>query len=178
MNSIGNDFDETMTKVKKKNEYGILTIEIEKIADKPLGFYIRQGDGIFISDVKSETLKGLLCLNDEIISINDTVIKNQTLDDVVSMMLSLTSLSLTLKRSILKPYDIVNGKVDQSYSHKLFNVNNDYFDEDDGDDGLEEACTKIKNLFKRNETLNSNKVTNNIGEFIFSLFIFAAKFKN
>ena len=163
--SKGNNFDETMTKVKKKNEYGILTIEIEKLADKPLGFYIRQDNGIFINDIKSEALNGLLCVNDEIISINEVVIKNQILDDVVKMMLSTTSLSLTVKRAISKPYDIVNGKVDQSYSHKLFNVNKSYDDHD-----VDETCTKITNFFKLNETCNSKKV-NNLGEFIMRLFI-------
>ena len=178
MQSVENNLNKMTRKVRKKNEaFGILTIDIEKLADKPLGFYIQQNEisgGIFINEVKSETLKGLLCVNDEIISINDKIIKNLNLDDIVSVMLSMTSFSLTIKRSSVddesRPYDIVNGKVDQSYSHKLFNNTSNCYD-DNEDYEVGETCTKIKSLFNdiSREEENKMKKVNELSEFLFKI---------
>ena len=136
------------TRVTKKNEFGIITIEIEKEANKPLGFYISKNEkGVFIDDIKFDTLKALLCKNDEIIKINGKIIKNTGLEDVVGLLSSMNRFTLTLKRCIEtdskpKAYDIINGKVDQTYSHKLFINAIESSDEED-----DEPASHVHNLF-------------------------------
>jgi hypothetical protein len=146
-NSIKNDICPSLQKQSQ-----IFTIQIEKQAGQTLGFYINKiQNGIFINEINKDGLLKLLCVNDEIVGINNTRIKDMDLDEIVGLLSSLTSFSLTIKRIVVdslkvedfetpKTYDIINGKVDQSYSHKLF-INKNYSDDED------EVTDKVKNLF-------------------------------
>lgn len=83
------------------------TVEITRTSKDPLGFFIRQGDGltkktgIFISRVTKGSLAdsgNLLKVGDEILEINKVDIKGYCLIDVVELIQAQTHLNLTLRK--------------------------------------------------------------------------------
>jgi hypothetical protein len=169
------------------NNFVFCTIDIERRHGQTLGFYITQeayvdpvanthNKGIFICKITDECqskIRRAINLFDEIVRINDSCVTDMCMETVVFMLASHTSTHMVIKRRIVassdnnklppikqKNYDIVNGKVDQTYSHKLFHVS--YNDDkvahgadssDDDDDDIDNARTTRKKLQSKNQTM-------------------------
>jgi len=97
----GDHFDETRRCI-------IRNVPILKISTSPLGFFIRQGDGllnkqgIFVSRVTKGSIvdaNALLKVGDEIIAVNQVDVEGFSLDDVVRLIQIPRKLILTIKTS-------------------------------------------------------------------------------
>ena len=88
------------------NSYLIRKVEIRKVPEKSLGFYVRQGDGwdrqdgIFISRLilgSYVEANDFLRVGDEILKVNEVDVSDFSLNDVVLMMQMVDKLLLTVK---------------------------------------------------------------------------------
>jgi len=88
------------------NSYLIRKVEIRKVPEKSLGFYVRQGDGwdrrdgIFISRLilgSYVEANDFLRVGDEILKVNEVEVSDFSLNDVVLMMQMVDKLLLTVK---------------------------------------------------------------------------------
>lgn len=89
-----------------KNSYLVRKVEIRKVPEKSLGFYICEGDGwdrqdgIFVSRLVLGSYieaNGFLRVGDEILKVNDVRVKKFPLNDVALMMQVVEKLVLTVK---------------------------------------------------------------------------------
>ena len=92
--------------VDEKERFVYRTVDITRLSSSPLGFFIRQGDGlfkkcgIFVSRVSEGSVvdaNGLLEVGDEIVQVNGVDVAGFSLDDVVQMIKIPKRLVLTVK---------------------------------------------------------------------------------
>ncbi|VDN51629.1 unnamed protein product [Dracunculus medinensis] len=83
------------------DRHGLRTVQVDKLKPGPFGFYIATGlinnrQGIFISRISLPSLTSVLSAGDEIVYIENELVKGRTLEYVQSLLADKTNIKIVL----------------------------------------------------------------------------------